>query len=108
MNNNEKNNERLLLAAVFLFWFSNYTYPSFLTTYVTNTLGAAKVLAGMIVGAAVVFIWKFAIAPAFGGIFAIYELLPAFICASIAIIVVSLLTAPPDKEIVEEFESIGK
>ena len=50
MNNNEKNNERLLLAAVFLFWFSNYTYPSFLTTYVTNTLGAAKVLAGMIVG----------------------------------------------------------
>ena len=47
---NEKKNEILLLSAVFLFWFSVYTYPSFLTTYVTNTLGAAKVLAGTIVG----------------------------------------------------------
>lgn len=46
----EKKNERLLLTAVFLFWFSNYTYPSFLTTYATNILGATKVLAGMIVG----------------------------------------------------------
>ena len=50
MMNNNKKNERLLLSAVFLFWFSNYTYPSFLTTYVTNTLGAGKILAGMIVG----------------------------------------------------------
>ena len=46
----EKRNERFLLIAVFLFWFSNYTYPSFLTTYVTDTLGATKVLAGTIVG----------------------------------------------------------
>lgn len=62
-------------------------------------------LAGMIVGGAMVFIWKYLIAP-MGGIWAIYELLPAFICASIAIVVVSLLTAPPSKEIVEEFESV--
>ena len=48
--NSGKRNERLMLTAVFLFWFSVYTYPSFLTTYVTNTLGAAKVMAGMIVG----------------------------------------------------------
>ena len=45
-----KGNERRLLAAVFLFWFSVYTYPSFLTTYATDTLGATKVMAGMIVG----------------------------------------------------------
>ena len=45
-----KKNEWTLLSAVFLFWFSVYTYPSFLTTYATNTLGATKVLAGMIVG----------------------------------------------------------
>lgn len=68
----------------------------------TNRNGA---LAGMIVGGAMVFIWKYLIAP-IGGVFGIYELLPAFICACIAIIVVSLLTAPPAKEIVEEFESI--
>ena len=47
---NEKKNEWYLLASVFLFWFSVYTYPSFLTTYATNTLGAAKTVAGMIVG----------------------------------------------------------
>ncbi len=45
-----KKDERYLFLAVFLFWFSVYTYPSFLTTYVTNKLGAAKTLAGMIVG----------------------------------------------------------
>lgn len=45
-----RKNEKLLLAAVFLFWFSVYTYPSFLTDYVVNTLGATKVLAGTIVG----------------------------------------------------------
>ena len=63
-------------------------------------------VAGLIVGAAMVFIWKFLIAP-IGGVFAIYELLPAFICASIAIIVVSLATKAPDKEIIDEFESVA-
>lgn len=62
-------------------------------------------LAGMIIGGAMVFIWKYLIAP-MGGIFTIYELLPAFIASSIAIIVVSLLTAPPSEEIVKEFESV--
>ncbi len=63
------------------------------------------VLAGMLVGGIMVFVWKYLIAP-IGGLFAIYELLPAFICSSIVIVVVSLLTAPPSKEIVEEFESV--
>lgn len=62
-------------------------------------------LAGMVVGGAMVFIWKYLVKP-LGGIWGIYELLPAFICACIAIVVVSLLTAPPSKEIVEEYESI--
>ena len=62
-------------------------------------------LAGMIVGGAMVFIWKFLIAP-HGGLLGIYELLPAFICSAIAIVVISLLTAPPSEEIVKEFESV--
>lgn len=62
-------------------------------------------LAGMIVGGAMVFLWKYLVRP-LGGILDIYELLPAFICASIAIVVVSLATAPPSKEIVDEFESV--
>ena len=43
-----------------------------------------------------------------GGLWNIYELLPAFIVASIFIVVVSLLTPAPSKEIVDEFESVGK
>ena len=45
-----KRNENRLFSAIFLFWFSVYTYPSFLTSYAVNTLHATNVLAGMIVG----------------------------------------------------------
>lgn len=62
-------------------------------------------LAGLIVGGVMVFVWKFLIAP-MGGIFGIYELLPAFICACLAIVIVSLVTAPPSQEIVDEFDNI--
>lgn len=68
----------------------------------TNKWGA---LAGMVVGGAMVFIWKYLIAP-LGGLFAIYELLPAFILASITIVVVSLITKAPEKEIVDDFEAV--
>ncbi len=43
-----------------------------------------------------------------GGSFDIYELLPAFICAFVAIIAVSLLTEEPDKAIVQEFYDVQK
>ena len=61
-------------------------------------------IAGMVSGAAMVFIWKLAISK-LGGIFAIYELLPAFIISSLFIVVVSLLTPKPSKEIEEDFEA---
>ena len=67
----------------------------------SNMWGA---LAGMIGGAATVFIWKFAVRP-LGGAFDIYELLPAIIVSVICVIVVSLITPAPDKSIVEEFEA---
>jgi len=65
----------------------------------------AGAIAGMISGAAMVFIWKLLISN-LGGVFAIYELLPAFIISSIVIVVVSLSTPKPSKEIEEDFESI--
>lgn len=67
----------------------------------TNKAGA---FAGLISGGAMVFIWKFLIKP-IGGVFGIYELLPAFIVSLIFIVVVSLLTAEPDQSIVDEFEA---
>ncbi len=68
----------------------------------TNRAGA---IAGMIGGAGMVFLWKLVISK-LGGAFAIYELLPAFIFSAICIVLVSLLTAPPSREIEEDFESI--
>ena len=62
------------------------------------------VLSGMVTGGVMIFVWKFGVAK-LGGIFAIYELLPAFIISSIVIVVVSLLTAAPEKEIVERRRS---
>ena len=68
----------------------------------TNRAGA---IAGMIGGAGMVFLWKLVISK-LGGVFGIYELLPAFIFSAICIVVVSLLTAPPSKEIEEDFEAV--
>ena len=65
----------------------------------------AGAIAGMISGAGMVFLWKLVIAK-LGGIFAIYELLPAFIFSAICIVVVSLLTKKPSAEIEEDFEAV--
>lgn len=62
-------------------------------------------IAGMISGAGMVFLWKLVISK-LGGVFAIYELLPAFIFSCICIVVVSLLTKAPSKEIEEDFEAV--
>ena len=67
----------------------------------------AGAIAGMLSGGGMVFIWKLVIKP-LGGIFGIYELLPAFIVSGIFIIAVSLLTNAPSKEIQDEFERVKK
>lgn len=63
------------------------------------------IVSGMIAGGAMIFIWKFGIAK-LGGIFAVYELLPAFIFATLVIIVVSLATGKPSKEVMDKFEEV--
>ena len=40
-----------MLAAIFCFWFSMYTYPSFFSAYVSDRLLAPEVMTGLIVGA---------------------------------------------------------
>ena len=63
-------------------------------------------IAGMVGGAGMVFLWKLAIKP-LGGAFGIYELLPAFIFSSICIVIVSLMTKAPSKEIQEDFDIVA-
>ena len=60
-------------------------------------------ICGMISGGVMVFLWKFVIAPK-GGVFAIYELLPAFIVSCLFIVVVSLLDRKPDAAVCRDFE----
>lgn len=60
-------------------------------------------IAGMVAGGGTVFLWKLVIKP-LGGVFGIYELMPAFIISCIAIVVVSLMSKEHSKEIQDEFE----
>jgi sodium/proline symporter len=68
----------------------------------TTAQGAVAGIAG---GGLMVFVWKLLVRP-LGGAFNIYELLPAFIFACLCIVVVSLLTPKPSKEIQDEFEYV--
>lgn len=64
-------------------------------------------LAGMLSGGVMVFVWKFLVKP-MGGVWGIYELLPAFLVGLAAIILVSLATKKPEKTIVDTFETVKK
>lgn len=81
--------------------------PVMLTALFWKRSNKQGAVAGMVAGGVMVFLWKFVISK-LGGVFAIYELLPAFIVALIAIIVVSLLTKAPDDEITAEFDEVNK
>lgn len=64
-------------------------------------------VSGMAAGGIMVFVWKYLIKP-IGGVFGVYELLPAFIVSIAVIIIVSLLTKAPSAQIIEEFEAVRK
>ncbi|MBR2259610.1 MAG: sodium/proline symporter [Blautia sp.] len=66
----------------------------------------AGAFAGIAVGGAMVFIWKYLVAP-MGGIWAIYELLPAFLIGMAANILISVLTAEPGKEVLDTFDRVA-
>ncbi len=60
-------------------------------------------IAGMAAGGVMVFVWKYLIKP-LGGVWGIYELLPAFLTGILVIVAVSLLTKKPSAQIEAEFE----
>lgn len=67
----------------------------------------AGAIAGMVAGGVSVFAWRLLVAP-LGGVFGIYELLPAFVVSLAVIVAVSLLTPAPSKEICEEFDRAAR
>lgn len=64
-------------------------------------------ICGMVTGGVMVFVWKYLIKP-IGGIFGVYELLPAFLVSIAVIVAVSLISKKPSDEIVAEFETACK
>ena len=79
--------------------------PLMLFSLFWKRINRAGAIAGMVSGGVMVFFWKLVIRP-LGGVWNIYELLPAFIFSAICIVVVSLLTKAPSKEIEEDFEAV--
>ncbi len=61
------------------------------------------IMAGLVAGGVMIFVWKFAVRP-LGGALDIYELLPAFLVALAAIVIVSLATPAPEEGVVKTFE----
>ncbi|MCY4178222.1 MAG: sodium/proline symporter PutP, partial [Endozoicomonadaceae bacterium] len=59
-------------------------------------------IAGIITGTVVIFIWSYF--KHLGGIFSLYELIPAFLFNCITIFVVSSLTKQPDESVLKDFE----
>lgn len=80
--------------------------PLMLFSLFWKRVNRAGAIAGMMSGGIMVFVWKLLVRP-LGGVWNIYELLPAFIVSCIFIVVVSLLTAPPSKEIQEQFDVVA-
>ena len=70
----------------------------------SNKQGA---IAGMVAGAAMIFIWKFGISK-IGGWFAIYELLPAFLISLAVNVIVSNVTEAPSKAITDVYDEVHK
>lgn len=64
-------------------------------------------LFGMLSGGIMIFVWKFGISQ-LGGVFTIYELLPAFIVNCVVILVVSLVTGGADKETEKTFDEVNE
>ncbi|KEI71487.1 sodium/proline symporter PutP [Endozoicomonas elysicola] len=64
-----------------------------------NRFGA---LAGIVVGGVTVVVWK----QLSGGIYDLYEIVPGILFASVAIVIISLITKAPDEEITKEFELV--
>lgn len=77
--------------------------PIMLTSLFWKRTTWAGAIAGMVTGAVSVFVWKLAIKP-LGGIFGIYELLPASLLSLVVIVVVSLLDKEPPADVLAEFK----
>lgn len=79
--------------------------PAMLLSLYWRRCNRHGVMAGLIVSAVTIFIWKFVVRP-LGGAWNIYELLPAFLAGLLTIVIVSLATKEPEKEITDVYDRV--
>lgn len=84
--------------------------PLILFSLYWKRMNLAGAIAGMVVGAATVLFWIYAPVTINGVALSsiIYEIVPGFILASLAIVLVSLLSTQPNKTITELFDQVQK
>ena len=101
------NPESQVLGLVAYAWagFGAAFGPLILLSLFWKRMNLAGALAGMIVGAVVVILWKDI--PVFADT-KIYEIIPGFISAMIAIIVFSLITRAPQQDVIDRFEEADR
>lgn len=79
--------------------------PAMVLALFSKKTNAKGVISGMVVGGITIFIWKFVVRQ-LGGIYDIYELLPAFILNIVITLLVSRFTTPPSENIQRTFEEV--
>ena len=67
-----------------------------------RSMTAASAIAGMIVGAVTVVVWS----NLTGGLFDLYEIVPGFVLASVAIVIVTMLKPASDAQALNTFEEV--
>lgn len=78
--------------------------PAILLSLFWRNMNRNGALAGIIVGGVTIVVWK----QLHGGIFDLYEIVPGFIFSTLAIIVFSLLSGAPEKQVTDTFDEYKK
>lgn len=103
----DENSKVLKLVEFAWAGFGSAFGPVVLFSLFWKRMTSSGAMAGMITGAVIVFGWKKWI-PEASQWHGVYEMIPAFTLATIAIIVVSLLSKKPEAQIIETFEKAGQ
>lgn len=100
--------DSIIFAIVSFAWagFGATFGPLMLFSLFWKRINRQGAIAGMLGGGCMVFFWKLVLRP-LGGAWNIYELLPAFLFSCALIIIVSLLTPPPSRELQREFDEVA-